>query len=62
MKKPAIPPVPRLADTRERFDSALKERLEIIGGDRGGKLSKLPVDADLPTVVAKINELIEVLQ
>ena len=62
MKKPSIPPIPRSADTRDRFDAALKERLEIIGGDRGGKISKLPAGADLPTVVAKINELIEVLQ
>ncbi|TXH19070.1 MAG: hypothetical protein E6R03_01155 [Hyphomicrobiaceae bacterium] len=62
MKKPAIPSIPKLADDRHRFDGAIKERLEIVAGERGGKLAKLPADADLPTTVAKINELIELLQ
>jgi hypothetical protein len=62
MKKPAIPSVPKAGEERGRFDSAVKERLELIAGERGGKLAKLPADADLAAAVARINELIERLQ
>lgn len=62
MRRPAIPPVPRLLDERQRFDASLKERLEQIAGERGGIVRPLPADAALPAVVAKINEIIELLQ
>lgn len=62
MKKPAIPQLPRAGEDRTRFDSALKERAEILTGERGGKIAPLPIGADLPAVVSKINELIALLQ
>lgn len=62
MKKPAIPPVPKAGDDRSRFDGAIKERLELIAGERRGKIAPLAADADMPTVVEKINELIGLLQ
>ena len=57
MKKPAIPAVPRADPERTRFDAAIKERLEIMGGDRTGKLAALPGDASLADVIARINEI-----
>jgi len=62
MKKTAIPKLPRAGEDRTRFDAALKERAEILAGERGGKIAPLAEDADMPTVVAKINELIALLQ
>lgn len=63
MKKPAIPPLPRAGEDRMRFDAALKERAEILAGERGGKIAPLPPGTtDMATVVAKINELIALLQ
>lgn len=62
MKKPAIPSVPKAGVDRTRFDSAIKERLETMGGDRTGKLEPLPATATLADVIAKVNALIEAVQ
>jgi len=58
VKKRAIPNPP-LGD---RFAGAVKENLEILMGQRGGKVTPLPDDATLADVVAKVNELLTRLQ
>lgn len=63
MKKPAIPSPSKLADPAQvKFDAAVKERLELIAGERGTKLASLPAGASLDDVIAKINELIGLMQ
>lgn len=59
----AIPRVPPTIE-RERtgFDEAVKERLEVISGLRGGKIELLAADATLDDCIAKINELIRLFQ
>ena len=56
MKKPAIP------KASDHFDRAIKERLELLAGERGEKIRPLPERATLEDVVAKVNELIALLQ
>lgn len=58
----AIPQVPKAGEPRDRFDSALKENMEIIAGVRKGKIEKLKASASLGDVISKINELIDRLQ
>ncbi len=41
---------------------AVKERLEIISGDREGPLGSLPTNASQADIIAKINELLARLQ
>jgi hypothetical protein len=60
--KPGIPSIPRNDPLRTRFDTAIKERLEIIGGDRGDIIQPLSLDATLPQAIAKLNEIIALLQ
>lgn len=62
MKKPAIPPAPNTDTARTRFDSAVKERLEIIGGERNGRIQALKSSATLADTIAKINEIINRIQ
>lgn len=63
MKKPGIPPVPKVDEDRVRFDGAVKESLETIMGRRGGPIKPLdPLTATLDEVIAKINEMLDVLQ
>ena len=63
MKKPAIPTPPSGDKARMSFDAAIKERLEIIGGERGGKrIRQLNSEASQSEVIAKVNELLERLQ
>lgn len=63
MKKRAIPSPPAdAAIDRRAFDSALKENLEILMGQRGGKVDTLPSTATTAQIIAKINELIGRLQ
>lgn len=62
MKKRGIPQVPRSGQPRDGFDQALKENLEVIMGQRGGRIDPLPPDASLADVVAKVNEIIARLQ
>ena len=44
------------------FDKAVKERLELVCGDRAGKIKPLAPDASLAVAVAKINEILSALQ
>lgn len=62
MKKPGIPPVPQPGEKRDAFDRAVKETLETLTGARGGRIKALPADADLAAIVAKINEILGVMQ
>lgn len=61
IKKPAIP-MPPIDSRRGRFDSAIKEHLEIISGLRGSKIKLLDANASNSDVIAKINEILEMLQ
>lgn len=62
MKKPAIPQVPQMNQTRQQFDRAIKENIEVISGRRGGAISQLPATATNEDIINKINELIMRLQ
>ncbi|MFA6039905.1 MAG: hypothetical protein WC733_00195 [Methylophilus sp.] len=44
------------------FSRAVRERLELISGERGTKLKSLESDASLSDVITKINEIIALLQ
>ena len=61
-KKPSIPPAPKGAQPRDKFDESVAETIQVITGRRGGKLAELAEDATLPQAVAKINELLRLLQ
>ena len=61
------PPIPDAnfalqGEARKRFDRSVKESLEVIMGRRGGAITPLADDATLPEVVAKVNEILELLQ
>lgn len=62
MSKRAIPAVPKPGATnRVAFDSAIKDNLEIVMGQRGGRLRALAVLPDTATSadqIAKINECV----
>lgn len=60
--KRAIPRIPRPGDDRTRFDEAIKENIESIMGQRGGKIDPLPNTATLADVIAKVNEIISQMQ
>jgi len=77
VKKPAIPQTPKAGEPRVRFDTAVKETLEIVTGRRGaGRVVRagiahagvehgirfLPSDATSADIIDKVNEIIEVLQ
>lgn len=62
MKKPGIPDVPKPGESRERFDGAVKQTLETLTGARGTRIRKLPSDAGLEDVIAKINEMLDLQQ
>lgn len=59
-KKPAIPSMQGVTDqTLSRILSPMKENIEQLTGLREGLIQKLPAKTtDLPTIVAKINEII----
>lgn len=58
-----IPDVPKTADrTRFRFDSALKENLEVLTGRRAAPVKLLEDGASNDQIIAKINEVIARLQ
>ena len=61
MRKPSIPSAPKTPG-RENFDASVKEALEVLMGRRGGKIKQLPQDASLNDVIAKVNEIILLLQ
>lgn len=59
MKKPAIPAVQGVTDQNvARLLRPIKENIESITGVRGGRIDTLPSDANLVSVIAKINEII----
>lgn len=60
MKKPAIPGMQGVKDpVLERILRPMKENIESLTGLREGVISQLPpTSTDLPTIVAKINEII----
>lgn len=63
MKKPAIPSQSTgTTPDQTRFNAAVKETLETITGGRNSRIKPLPADAGLTDIVAKINELLGVLQ
>lgn len=62
MKKPAIPQVPKLQEPRDRFDSSVKETLEILTGRRGTPIADLATTATTAQIIAKINEILDVAQ
>lgn len=64
MRKRPIPQVPRSASEQGRvaFDSALKENLEVLMGQRGDVLKPLDADATTAQIITKINEIIDRLQ
>jgi len=61
MRKPAIPTAPK-DKGREQFDKTVKENIEIITGRRDSKIALLKEDASLNDVIAKINEILGILQ
>lgn len=63
MRKPALPAIPKQGEDRARFDSAVKENLNVLTGRIGGAITPLDRDtATLDDVAAKINEILEQLQ
>lgn len=62
IRKPAIPQTPKPGEPRQGFDVAVKETLETITGRRSNKIEPLATTATLAQTIAKINELIELLQ
>ena len=60
--KRAIPQVPQADLARVNFDKAVKENLEKVTGQIGGKLERLSEDASLADLIAKMNEVIDRLQ
>lgn len=63
-KKRPIPSVPANAAAHGRlpFDQAVKETLEQLTGQRGTPIAPLPSTASTTEIIAKINEIISVLQ
>ena len=62
MRKPGIPPIPRAGEDRVRFDGAVKESLETLKGDRGGKINPLNTAATAEQIALKVNEILALLQ
>lgn len=60
MKKPAIPSVQPVTDkVVAGILGPMKENIEALTGVRGSPLEKLPTNADLGSVISKINEIID---
>jgi hypothetical protein len=57
MKKQGIPSKPT-----DDFSRAVRERLELLSGERGTKIKPLVQDASLSDVINKVNEIINLLQ
>ena len=63
MKKRSIPGVPQPGQPRREFDTALKEGMEVLTGIRGTRVKPLdPGTATTADIVAKVNELLDLLQ
>lgn len=57
MKKPGIPRKPD-----DAFSKSIRERLEILSGERGEKIKLLKQDASLSDVINTVNQIITLLQ
>ena len=60
--KRGIPRVPIGQQPRDKFDAAVKENLEFIMGQRGGRVEPLADTASTADIIAKVNEIIQRLQ
>lgn len=60
---PAIPRVPPSGDMERRgFDAKVKEAIEVVTGRRGTPIAQLSSNASSAQIIAKINELIALVQ
>lgn len=60
-KRRSIPPIPN--DPRSHdFNRAVKETLEVLRGERSGRIRPLAADASNADIVAKLNELLAHIQ
>lgn len=59
MKKPSIPTP---AATTDKAVAALKENIEVITGKRGTPIAPLSAAATQAQIIAKVNELLTLLQ
>ncbi|HEV6964834.1 hypothetical protein [Roseateles sp.] len=59
-----MPNLPRssVGSDRRPFDEAIKERLDLLAGQRGVKVKELPPTAGTSEIIDKVNELIRLLQ
>lgn len=57
LRKPGIPTIPPGSPWSPHL-TAIKEHLEILNGQRGGKIATLSTTATLSDVISKINEII----
>ncbi|MFZ6813529.1 hypothetical protein ACO0K3_03610 [Undibacterium sp. Rencai35W] len=64
MPKRSIPNIPKssVGSDRYQFDVSLKETIEVIAGQRGERVKELSPTATNAQIIAKINELIALLQ
>lgn len=60
-KRRGIPPIPDHPISRD-FNKTVKEEIEIIRGERGQRIKHLSADASDADIVAKINEILELIQ
>lgn len=61
MRKPAIPPVPKVGEDRTRFDQAIKEALEIVMARRKGAAPIVALDPATATAEDCARMLKEIL-
>lgn len=59
-----VPNLPRssVGTDRRPFDEIVKERLDLLAGQRGVKVKELPATATSAEIISKVNELIRLLQ
>jgi len=63
MTKRSIPTVARPDDQAQaKFNQAVKENLEVLMGQRAGRIAELDASATNAQVISKINEIIRRLQ
>lgn len=62
--KLTVPAVPASSSGTDRaaFDQALRHNMALLTGQLGGRLGELPATATLDDVIARLNELVRLLQ